>query len=297
MNTRPTDHDTLINRALQDLDAAPPAMLTQQQQRRADDTLEDILESGATAEVGPARGATPSRAPRRLGGGILLVAAALALTLVISVSGILGGGTAYASWTASPTPRPTAEHEKMAEQCRDYLADSAEAGPPIEGIPTAADLRGSALVLADSRGDWTYVVLEGAEGLEATCLIEDGGGFLPAPFGGGTAAGTYGFMTDLPTPGPREIIGTGLMGSSADEGAYFSTEGYVGRDVAGVTVVGMDGTRVEATIVGDRFAAWWPDSEAAMAATAPSATYLVTLKDGTQLPPTDYDGIGPHWEE
>ena len=299
MNVR-HDHDDLLTRALSDLDAAPHQELSPDQRRRAEQRLESILATTPTASAtsgrAPARRVGLRRGLRPLG----LVAAALALTLAVSLSGLFGtGGTAYASWTAVPTPHPPAEQERIAQECRDQLSQTAAQGQNEDGIPSAADLQASDLVVADSRGAWSYVLLGGANGLHATCLVEESEsrtlGVFPRAK---SAAGSYGFMANLPEPDPREIIGTGLMAMGAPEGSYWSTDGYIGTEVAAVSVLTADGTRVEATVTGGRFAAWWPqrgslDAQNRLAA----VTYLVTLEDGTELPAVDYDGIGPHWQE
>lgn len=308
MSTRPRQElDDLIILTLTDLDAAPPAARTPQQRLRADDTLARILDSHPLSIKGPApvtgragepRGRRRSRRARQLTRGVLLVAAALALTLVISTSGIIGGSPAYASWTAVPTPHPAAEQERIAQECRDQLSQGA-AQENEDDIPTAADLQASDLVVADSRGAWSYVLLGGANGLHATCLVEESEsrtlGVFPRAK---SAAGSYGFMSDLPEPAPDEIIGTGLMAMGAPEGSYWSTDGYVGSEVATVSVLTAGGTRVEATVTDGRFAAWWPERESLGPDDGLDAvTYLITLKDGTELPGVDYDGIGPHWQE
>lgn len=287
------DHDDrhdVLTQALTDLDAAPPTQLTAAEQARADAALARILDTDRTTTPAPTL-PIGSRRQRRLARGVLLVAAALALTLVISMSGLIGGGTAYASWTARPAQLPIAEQEELAEQCRGYLTDPS--GPETPGIPTAPDLRASELVVADTRGDWSYVVLSGADGLEATCLIEERSGFSIFPWASGTAAGSFGFVAP-PPPAADRIIGTGLMATSADEGSYWSTEGHVGSDVAAVQIVTDAGTTIDATVTAGRFAAWWPE-RVSLGDTDGLAhvRYRITLTDGTVIGPLSYDDIGP----
>lgn len=290
MNTNHDARPDLITQALTDLDAAPPAQLTAEEQARADAALARILDTDRTTTPAPAL-PIGLRRPRRLARGVLLVAAALALTLVISMSGLIGAGTAYASWTARPAQLPIAEQEKLAEQCRGYLTEPP--GPEMPGVPTAADLRASELVVADTRGDWTYVVLSGADGLEASCLIEERSGFSIFPWASGTAAGSFGF-TAPPPPAADQIIGTGLMATAADEGSYWATEGQVGRDVAAVQIVTDAGTTIDATVTAGRFAAWWPERLHLADTDVPAQVrYRITLTDGTVIGPLSYDDIGP----
>ena len=285
------DPDRLRIQALTDLDAAPPAALTTEQQRRADATLATILSAREDTSPAPVVPMT-TRSRRHLGRGILLVAAALALTLVISMSGLIGGGTAYASWTARPTQLPISQQEELAQRCRDYLADPPGA-PQGEGIPTSADLQGTDLVLAATRGDWSYVVLRGANSLEATCLIDDSGGWSILPGRASASAGSYGFI-DTPTPAADEVFGTSLMGMSADEGSYWTTEGHVGSNVRSVQIVTDSGTTIDATLTGGRFAAWWPERVTVDdAGGLAQVRYRITLADGTVLGPLTYGEITP----
>lgn len=302
MNTQHTpDHDDVDNdvmtRALHDLDAAPPAELTAHQQRRADETLASILAAPSQSSPVPTKVTPLRRRPNRLGRGVLLVAAALALTLVISMSGLLGGGTAYASWTAAPTPRPSIEQEQLAQECRDSLVDSARSGQQTEGLPTSDQLLASDLVLADTRGDWTYVVLQGADGLEGSCLTHTPSSGISSLFGGwSTSMASYGF-TGIPVLTADTITASSVYSTATSEGSAWATEGYVGTDVTGVTVVTSDGLEIVATVTGGRFVAWWPDrvlsGEDLGMDPATGLRYIVTLADGTVLPASSYDDIGP----
>ena len=212
------------------------------------------------------------------------------MAVIVSAGGLLGGGTAYASWSARPTLLASAEREALAGGCRDYLAESADGR---HGSPTARQIQESGLVLADTRGDWSYVLLSGAEGLEASCLIERPRGRLGPPIS--SAAGSYGFVGRA-TPASDEIAGSGLMVMSTDEGSYWSTDGWVGADVRSVRIVTGGGAEIEATVTGDRFAAWWPDRLGLDSSPAEDpladVRYVVTLRDGTVRGPVSYEQIG-----
>ena len=288
MSTIRPDRDHFVDAALSTLDAAPAASLTPQEEARADATLERVV-------AAPVRADAPRRRSTRVTRVMLLAAAAAVLALVVSVTGVLGGGTAYASWTARPTPLPTGQQAEVAQECREELATGATG---TDGAPSAEELLSTDLVLADTRGDHSYVVLSGAGGLEATCLIERG--VALGLFGwSGSMAGSYGFATP-PSPSAGEIVGTGLMAmGGSGEGSAWSTEGHVGAEVAGVTVLTGSDTAVETTLVGGRFAAWWPDRESVDdSGGLAKVRYVVTLRDGTVLPPLTYDEIAPvHGEE
>lgn len=276
----------LTTQALADLDAAPPAPLTAEQVRDADGTLSRILSATPRADRAPERRRRAGVVPRAL----LLAAAAAALALVTSVTGVFGGGTAYASWTARPTVLPSPEQADVAQECRDELASGADG---TDGAPTADQLRSTDLVLADTRGAYSYVLLSGANGLEATCLIERGR--ILGLFGwSGSMAGSYGFLTP-PSPAEDRIVGTGLMAmGGAGEGSAWSTEGHVGRDVTAVTVVTDGGVEVETTVTSGRFAAWWPDRASIDdSGGLAQVRYIVTLRDGRVLAPQTYDEIAP----
>ena len=282
-----SQRDTLTTAALRTLDPAPAAPLTAEEQSRADGLLERILAQEPRDTPVPRR-----RGPRRAVPRVLvLAAAAVALALVVSATGVLGGGTAYASWTARPTVLPVAEQEDLARQCREYLSPVPGAGG--EGIPTEADVQAARLVLADSRGAWSYVVLSGDGGFEATCLVEEARGIRRLLPGVSSAAASYGFLTP-PTPASDAIVGTGLMSMSTDEGSAWSTEGHVGGDVAAVTVLTGSGTEVQATVTQGRFAAWWPERLTVDESRGlEGVRYVVSLRDGTVLPAQTYDEIAP----
>ena len=285
MSTIRPDRDHLVDAALSTLDAARPAPLTAEQQDRADRALAQILATTPHSD-GAHR---PGRRARAVPRAVLLVAAAAAVAAVVSVTGVLGGGTAYASWTARPTLLPSSEQAEVAQKCREELAGGADGA---WGTPTAARLLGTDLVLADTRGDYSYVVLSGADGLEATCLVERGRflGIIPRA---GSMAGSYGFLTP-PAPADDRSVGTGLMAMGGAEGSAWSTEGHVGADVARVTVITDSGTEVETTVTNGRFAAWWPDRETIDdTGGLAQVRYVVTLTNGSVLPARTYDEIAP----
>ena len=79
----------------------------------------------------------------------------------------------------------------------------------------------------------------------------------------------------VPTPGPWPF--------SNDKGWFSSVQGYVGRDVTGVTVHTPVGTDVQASVAHGRFAAWWPSDRPSSenSEVMGAWTYTVTLAHGS----------------
>ena len=132
--------DTVITAALRDLDPAPKTALTEAERGRADATFARIVATPSD-EPDPARADRPRRRRSRL-----LVPAGSGRRGRFAVPGLLlGGGTAFASWTPTPEPLP-ADVAAAATTCRAAL-----------GIPD----RGERVAIAERRGGWTYVLLDG----------------------------------------------------------------------------------------------------------------------------------------
>ncbi len=270
------DLDVLTTRALDGLDAAPAAPLTPEQVQRADLALARIL-AGDPAD--PATTSVPPRpaAPRRRTARRLALVGGLAATATVGIVGaqLVGGADrAYATWTATPH-RPTTQQElSAAEDCRDRLAEALSPGATDPTGLTAAQVHRAPLVLAEQRGDWTFVVLGGAGAAEGSCLTLDG------PFLGGAGSGSVGGATG--TPEPREILlgswGTAVHG---DRGVS-EVVGRVGSQVHRVVVHTATRGDVEATVAQGFVAAWWPSPYrpgSPVEDSVPAAT--VTFADGT----------------
>ena len=71
------------------------------------------------------------------------------------------------------------------------------------------------------------------------------------------------------------------MQASTDEGWFLWVEGYVGSDVTGVTVHTSSGLDIEASVAGNRFAAWWPGKVQSSNHPAETWSYTVQLADGS----------------
>lgn len=252
--------DTVINAALSDLDPAPGTDLTEAELERADATFARIV---ATPSHEPAP-VEPDRPHRRR--SRLLVTVGLVGAAVVAIPGLLlGGGNAYGSWTPTPEPLTDEAAAKAATTCRAAL-----------GEPD----RGERVAVAERRGGWTYVLLAGPE-TEAVCLMPDDsvGQNIPE---GEDFFGSYDMdPPSPPTLAPDRIDETTSQEGSTDEGWFIRSEGYVGSDVTGVTVHTSSGLDIEASVAGNRFAAWWPATEQSSDHPAETWSYTVHLADGS----------------
>ena len=252
--------DTVITAALRHLDPAPGTDLTEAERERAEAAFARMVAtpSDELALMEPDR---PHRRRSRL-----LVALGLAGAAGIAIPGLLlGGGTAYGSWTPRPEPLTDVAAAKAATTCRTAL-----------DVPD----RGERVAMAERRGEWTYLLLAGP-GTEAICLMPDD---LVGqdPTAREDFFGSYDTDTVAPpTLDPDRIDETTSMQGSTEEGWFSSVEGYVGSDVTGVTVHTSSGLDIEASVAGNRFAAWWPSSKQSSDHPAETWSYTVHLADGS----------------
>ena len=84
-----------------------------------------------------------------------------------------------------------------------------------------------------------------------------------------------------PTVDPDRIDETSSMQGSTEEGWFIWVEGYMGGNVTGVTVHTSSGPDIEASVAGNRFAAWWPTSQPSSGHPAETWSYTVHLADGS----------------
>ena len=259
--------------ALRDLDLARTTTLTDEERQHADAMLARIL-----AAPGDDLVRTETNSARRRRARVLVPVGVLAAAAV-SVPMTLGGGSAFASWTANPEPLSPSAAEAAATTCR-----------------SALDIRDRSVrvVIGERRGGWTYVLLDGSGG-EAACLMPDD--LVGSHDGAVRRSGFFGsYDTDpveAPTPARDGIIETESAGGAVTlpdrlgvgtmEGWFSWVTGYAGSDVTGVTVHPPVGPDVEASLNGGRFSAWWPAGEArgANPGVGGAWTYSVTLADGT----------------
>jgi hypothetical protein len=256
---RDTD-DAVITAALRLLDPGTGADPTEAEREHAEAAFARIV---ATPSDGPVP-VEPDRPRRRR--SRLLVPVVLAGAGAVLLPGLLlGGDSAYGSWTPTPEPLADTAAAAAASTCRATL-----------GVPDG----GEGVAVAERRGGWTYVLLAGS-GTEVICLMPDDlVGQDPAPRG--SFFGSY----DPDAPAPPSLSPDGIdentsMEGSTDEGWFIWSEGYVGGDVAGVTVHTSSGLDVAASVTGNRFAAWWPSTVQSSSHPAETWSYTVHLADGS----------------
>ncbi|GLY15758.1 hypothetical protein Kisp01_27730 [Kineosporia sp. NBRC 101677] len=264
--------DSMTNAALRDLDPAGPAELSDAEHERADATLARILAT-PVHEQAPQ---TPDRPRRRRGRLLLPVGLGGAAVTALLLS---GGGSALASWTPKPQALTGAAKTEAVTACRGAFGRSD---------------RGEPAVIAERRGGWTYVIMNGPKE-NISCLMSDK--FLGQ---GDPADTTVGFMggydsdpVEAPSVAPDSLVETESAGSSfslpgrwpftTDDGYVEWVQGYVGSNVTGVTVHPPVGPDVEASVNGGQFATWWP--RGVLKGDHPGMggawSYTVTLADGT----------------
>jgi len=234
--------------------------MTEAERERADAVFARILATPSDEPVLLEADRPLRRRSRLLVTLSLAGAAGIAIPVVL-----LGGGTAYGSWTPRPEPLTDVDASKAATTCRAVL-----------DVPD----RGERIAMAERRGEWTYLLLAGT-GTEAICLMPDD---LVGqdPTAREDFFGSYDTDTVAPpTLGPDRIDETTSMQGSTEEGWFSSVEGYVGSDVTGVTVHPSSGPDIEASVTGNRFAAWWPTRPQSSDHPAETWSYTVHLADGS----------------
>lgn len=261
--------DRLTAAALRDLDPGrSTAALSKAERARADAMFARIV---ATRDDRPLP-AEPDR-PRRMWGRrrVLLPAGLVALVAAagIAIPTLLRGDTAYGSWTATPHPLKGDAVAMAAATCRAGLE-----------MPD----RGERVLLAEQRGEWTYVLLGGPH-TEGHCVMPDD---LVGERDHAKIDGNYfgGYSPDVArTHVARDKIReTESMIDKTDRGMVIMSQGVVGRDVVGVTVHTPTGLEVVASVGNGHYAAWWPAGPARGDNPELSGawTFVVTLADGTR---------------
>ncbi|PFG44829.1 hypothetical protein ATJ88_3566 [Isoptericola jiangsuensis] len=180
--------------------------------------------------------------------------AAVAVGVAVSLSSVLGAAPAYATWTPVPDavgdPVATALDAACPTSATAIVGDGADA--TVTQVPLTP-------VLAETRGDYTYVVLAGddAAGDCFVTAVDDG----PADVYASSSVGAA-----LPEPAARELVvavsGTASWSTGDDaEGAVTSAYGRAGADVVEVTAVLDDGRQVAASVDGGWWALWAPGDD------------------------------------
>jgi hypothetical protein len=194
--------------------------------------------------------------PVALGALASTAAGAGALAVIISLGA--GASNAFAGWTPQPTKPAPGQLAAASAACESGQS-------PVAGLP---------LKLADTRGPFTFSIYADSQS-SATCIkgpsfIAISGNMassaVTVPDGQiqvssyhSTAGGPNTHMTN-PQRGP----------------AYSFAEGRIGAGVSGVTLVLDDGSKVQATVGGGWFVAWWPGARAAKSAQVTTPTGVTT---------------------
>jgi len=269
--------DPTTRQALAELDPAPPAALTAEQQARADRTLAGIL----THER---RGAQPSDTdllPRPVRHWVAITATLAVVAVLVAIAFLVGlarnaGDPRGAEVPAAPssTPSLTSEQLAMGQECRDLSTSLLDGGRRASAEVTTGELRAAQILIAEQRGNSRLVLLGDEAGLDVGCVDN-----MPPTtrFGAGWVRRQNIRPEDL---APSEIRLTGAA-LGAEEDMMSVISGYVGSDVTAVTIHTASGD-VEATMARGHLAAWWAGAEARFRPRSPTVLDVaLTLRDGT----------------
>ncbi|HEY9409275.1 MAG TPA: hypothetical protein VIP77_06815 [Jiangellaceae bacterium] len=273
MSKHPAD---LTSTALRDLDPARATELTEPERQHAEAVFARIVATPTDDPV-PTEPTRPAR--RRL----LLIPAGLAAAGVVSAL-LLGGSSAFASWTPRPEPLSATEGAAAATTCRDRM-----------GLSDEADR----VLIAERRGGWTYVLVSGPQEEGSCLMLNDVVGKTGSATVGHLLGGGGVVDYEVPKPAPDRVEEFDSIVSSynprpwwwfSDPEFWGLAGGYVGSDVVGVTVHTPAGLDVEASVANGRFAAWFPGGDRVDPEDDPwttdAWTYTLTLRDGTTRPAT-----------
>lgn len=192
----------------------------------------------------------------------LLAAAAVAAGTTAVVLWPASGESAFASWTPVPSAATPAAVQAAQTVCDAVTARAIQLPPTLpagvtipDAPPSAAALAGRSTLLAEQRGDFTFV-LSGNGAWAVGCLT------------GPTPALTEVTTVDLTrSPVPPDAGGVDVLDVS-DEGGAAGTPtvalvaGRAGAEVDGVDVTAADGTVTHATVADGHWSAWWPSQRA-----------------------------------
>ncbi|MFE5339219.1 hypothetical protein ACFQ80_03290 [Isoptericola sp. NPDC056578] len=222
------------------------------------------------AILGTARRATPIR--RSVRPAVLAGAAAAAVVAVAGVATVWwpGSQAAYASWTSVPATVAPDAMEADAQACGTvaHRITEGDDGPQVESVPISP-------VLAEQRGDYTYVLLTGDSAIGECLVTTQASGATDVVAGDAVLRSVPG------EPGPRDVttVQTGTASWSegdTGDGALTSAYGRAGSDVASFALTTTSGERVEATVQDGWWAVWAP-GEASLRPTAE-----LTFTDGAR---------------
>lgn len=205
----------------------------------------------------PAVRGIPAIRPRRRALRYAVAAGVVGLAAIVGPA-VLGGSTAYATWTATARPADAAEQARWGSLCQSAWTEQEYA-----------------VRLVELRGRHAYAVLTGTNGAEATCLMTESAS--------GSGIVTNGFAGSLPqSPDPSGLVTNSVRSHDDENGnTVFEVSGKAGTRVTSIVfeAAGMD---VTATLENGYFAAWWPaDTSLVPRWGPPDPKVRITLDDGT----------------
>jgi hypothetical protein len=216
------------------------------------------------------------RLPQPVALGALASTAAGAGVLAVIVSLGAGASNAFAGWTPQPTKPAPGQLAAARAAC-----DASQS--PTAGLP---------LKLADTRGPFTFSIYAN-DTSSATCIK------------GPSFRAISGSMASGPVTVPAGQIQLSSFHSTAggpnthltnqqSGPAYSFAEGRTGAGVSGVTLALDDGSKVQATVGGGWFVAWWPGAQQVKEAevTTPAGVTTQTLDVPPTSPCRDQAGCG-----
>ena len=187
-----------------------------------------------------------------------LTTAAGAGTVAVIVSLTAGASNAFAGWTPTPTTPSPGQLANAQASCEGGKS-------PIAGLP---------LKLADTRGPFTFSVYA-SDTSSATCIS------------GPSFTAVSGSMASAPVNVPSgQVVLSSEHQTNRSGQAYSFAEGRTGAGVSGVTLTLDDGTKVQATVGGGWFVAWWPGAREIKSAdlATPTGTETQTFNLSPEIP-------------
>jgi hypothetical protein len=190
--------------------------------------------------------------------GALASAAGAAGAVAVVVSLTAGASSAFAGWTAKPTPPAPGQLSAARASCKASQS-------PIAGLP---------LKLTDTRGPYTFSVYADSTS-SAACI--NGPSFNAVT---GSVASSA-----VDVPADQVLLSTSHQTDRSGDGFSFA-DGRTGPGVSGVTLTLDDGTNVQATVGGGWFVAWWPGGHRIKSAelTTPTGSVTQTFNLSPEIP-------------
>jgi hypothetical protein len=187
------------------------------------------------------------------------LASATGVAATISALIVFGGAdqSAFAGWSASPTPPTSGQLSSADVVCQARLAQAEQLAPTNKSIGAGS------LVpeLSDVRGPYTVTVFgTDAQSGAALCVSAPGATSLRSVSASSAPVGADAITVDA-----VHIL-------ARDNQPYTLVEGRTGDAVTGVTLVLGDGSTVTATSGNGHFVAWWPNSQSIVSATVSTAS-------------------------